>query len=176
MQSGTKLVLGVASLAIALGCVAWWYRFDSAHRATEFWGPKAAQLIVESEQIEMLTLGDRLESEAEPSQNSLAGQSIVSREDVSQVRGMVHLRHALTSDSNYVWNSAAAESINWAWALRYAEADRETYILLDRDFETAGSYAGPGSPVKPISCQPMAETLEAYFSSVLKALEADSAE
>ena len=55
-QSGTKLVVALGSLALVLGAASWWYRFESAHRATQFWGPAAAELILELGQVEALTL------------------------------------------------------------------------------------------------------------------------
>ena len=150
-------------LAVALGAFAWWNRYDSARRSTEFWGAEAAQLIVDSEQAELLELGPETEGEAE---ETFLGQQVLSRQDANAVRGMVHLRYALTSDSNYLWEQEAAEPAVWAWAIRFAEEDREIVVLLDEKFSVAGKYVSTDAPVTTLSCVPMTETLEAYFASV----------
>jgi hypothetical protein len=166
-QSGTKLVVVLGSLALALSVVSWWYRFESAHRMTQFWGPEAAELIVESGQVE--ALGLQLVAEGEERGVELLPQldgayAVVSRLDLTDAPGMVHLRHAITSDSSYVWSQTAPAPDAWRWALRFYDADRQLLVLLTADLATLGKSTTDFSPVEVISCQPMAETLQQYFT------------
>lgn len=168
-RSGTKLVVALASLALVLGVASWWYRFESAHRASQFWGPEAAELIVEPGQVEALTLQPAAEGEqgAADLLPQLGGEYVVvSRLDFTGARGAVHLRHALTSDSNYVWDQSAAAPAEWRWALRFHDADRQLLVLFTADLATLGKLAADSPSVEAISCQPMAETLQSYFTAL----------
>ncbi len=173
-QSGSKLVVVLGSLALALAAASWWYRFESAHRSTQFWGPEAAQLIVEPGPVEALGLQSSAEGEKRAA--DLLPQlgdayAVVSRLDLTNAPGMVHLRHALTSDSNYVWGQSAAAPAAWRWALRFQDpgfqdADRQLLVLFTADLATLGKSATNSSPAEVISCQPMAETLQQYFTAL----------
>jgi hypothetical protein len=168
-QSGTKLVVALASLALALGVTSWWYRYESAHRATQFWGSAVAELIVESGPVEAFTLQPAGEGEppAEDLLPQLGGEyAVVARLDLTKARGTVHLRHALTSDSNYVWNQAAATPATWRWALRFHDAERQVLVLFTADLATLGKSATGSPSVEAISCEPMAETLRQYFAAI----------
>ena len=168
-QSGSKLVVVLGSLALVLAAASWWYRFESAHRSTQFWGPEAAQLIVEPGQVEALSLqpaakGEKRAADLLPQLGD--AYTVVSRLDLTNARGMVHLRHALTSDSNYVWSQSAAAPAAWRWALRFQAADRQLLVLFTADLATLGKSATGSPRLEVISCQPMAETLQQYFTAL----------
>ena len=162
--SGSKLVVTLGCLAFALGLASWWYRFESAHRATQFWGSEAASLIVEPGSVEAIGLqaqNGRTGGEWIP---QLEGYLIVSRTDLSDARGMVHLRHALVTDTNYLWNETAMPTVLWRWALQFQEADDSVLVLFSTDLATLGKLTSDSPTVEVISCQPMAETLKQYFA------------
>jgi hypothetical protein len=168
-SSGSKLVLALGSLAVALGVFSWWYRYESAHRATQFWGPTAAELIVEPGQVEALTL--LAASEGEPQAGEVLpqlgdGYVVAARLDLAQARGLVHLRHALTSDGNYAWDQPSAELAKWRWALRFHDADQELLVLFTADLATLGKSTSASPAIETISCQPMAATLRQYFAAL----------
>lgn len=163
MQSGTKLVLLLSSLALALGVVSWWNRYSSAHRATEFWGPENARLIVEPGEVEALLLAEDKESEVSNPASPLAGYSVDSRADVSKAPGLAHLRFALTSDSNYTWGEQPGRVGPWKWAFRFSGEAGSVLVFFTEDFETLGKLAEQSSSVEVVSCEPMAETLREYF-------------
>ncbi len=168
-QSGSKLVVVLGSLALALAAASWRYRFETAHRSTQFWCPEAAQLIVEPGQVVALGLQSSAEGEKRAADLlPLLGDAytVVSRLDLTNAPGMVHLRHALTSDSNYVWGQSAAAPAAWRWALRFQDADRQLLVLFTADLATLGKSATNSSPAEVISCQPMAETLQQYFTAL----------
>jgi hypothetical protein len=167
--SGTKLVVALATLALALGAGSWWYRYQSAHRATQFWGPASAELIVEPGQVEALTLQPA--TEGEPRQAGLPPQlggeyAVAALLDLTNARGTVHLRHALTSDSNYVWSPSAITPAKWRWALRFHNAEHQLLVLFTADLATIGKSTTDSPAVEAISCEPMAETLRQYFAAL----------
>jgi hypothetical protein len=167
--SGTKLVVALATVALALGAGSWWYRYQSAHRATQFWGPASAELIVEPGQVEALTLQPA--TEGEPRQAGLPPQlggeyAVAALLDLTNARGTVHLRHALTSDGNYVWNQPAAAPAKWRLALRFHDADQELLVLFTADLATLGKSTSASPAIEAISCQPMAATLRQYFTAL----------
>jgi len=166
-QSGTRLVVAIGGLALALGVVSWWYRFESAHRATQFWGPAAAELIAERSDV----LGLKLELAPEPVDGVPSGDWISLsphdyetplRKDLTDAPGMVHLRHALLTDSNYLWMKRPEVPDTWRWVLRFSQGDRYVLILLSDDLARLGKSMN-SSPIEMISCQPMTATLREYF-------------
>jgi hypothetical protein len=166
--SGSKLVVALVSLAVALGVFSWWHRYESAHRTTQFWGPEAAELILEPGPVEALTLQPAAEGELPPTDLPLlldGEYTVAASLDLTKARGTVHLRHALTSDSNYVWDQATTTPDTWRWALRFHDADRQLLVLFTADLETLGKSAD-GTKLETISCQPMAETLQSYFEAI----------
>lgn len=168
-QSGTKLVVALGMLALAFGVGSWWYRFESAHRTTQFWGPEGAELIVEPGQVIAFRLQPLIgeESEEEKLLPQLSGEYAVdSRFDLTKAPGLVHLRHALTSDSNYIWEESAPAPSTWRWALQFGDADQPLLVLLTDDLATIGKLAGGSSSLAVISCRPMAETLQQYFQEL----------
>jgi len=151
-NSGTKLVVALASLAFLLGATSWWYRYEAAHRASQFWGPEASRLIAEAEGFEVITWM--------PEENEL-------RKDLSSARGQAHLRHALMSDRNYVWNkSVDATGIEWRWTLRFHEGERQVLVKLSEDLEAIGKLDLIAGTVTALSCEPMTASLEQYFGAL----------
>jgi hypothetical protein len=150
-----------------LGAGSWWYRYQSAHRATQFWGPASAELIVEPGQVEALTLQHAAQPQSGQGLPQLGNEyAVTARQDLTKARGTVHLRHALASDSNYVWDQPAATPAKWRWALRFHDADRELLVLFTSDLATLGKATADSPSVEAISCEPMAETLRQYFAAL----------
>lgn len=169
-QSGTKLVVGLCGLALALGVIAWWYRFETAHRATQFWGSTAAELITESSHV----LGLKLKLASGPVDRDPNGGAVALssreyetpiRKDLTDARGMVHLRHALLSDSNYLWSEHPLAPDKWRWMLKFSQGDRYVRVLLNEDFVILGKMVNSSS-IETVSCQPMAESLREYFRAL----------
>ena len=170
-QSGTKLVLVLVGLALLLGLVSWWYRYEEAHRASQFWGPEASRLIAESEGLELTTWdpGPPVGFSNRPSRVQNAPP-----QDLSQARGQVHLRHAFLSDHNYVWGDPLDTSmIDWRWTLRFYEGEKHVGVLLSKEMKAIGKYdltkepTARGEPVVvAYSCEPMSESLKQYFGAL----------
>ncbi|MCA9229113.1 MAG: hypothetical protein KDA57_00565 [Planctomycetales bacterium] len=168
-QSGTKLVLGLACLAVAAGVASWSYRYGATHRATQFWGGEVAPLIARPSQAEFSAL--RLADDAEPAADTIdLGRLYVAEHprEITDLRGMVHFRHALMSDGNYLWTEQpAAQNVAWRWCLRFYDEEAQARIVLDAELATIGLVADAESgQLKVVSCRPMAETLQDYFGKL----------
>lgn len=151
-NSGTKLVLALVGVALALGVTSWWYRYEAAHRVSQFWGPEASRLIAESEGFEVVRQG--------------SGKAEIHK-DLSHARGQAHLRHALMSDRNYVWDEPLEPSgIGWGWTLRFYEGEREALVKLSEDLQAIGKVDSTSDSVKALSCEPMTASLEQYFEAL----------
>jgi hypothetical protein len=163
-QSGTRLVVGVMASALALCGGAWWYQYATIHRAADFWGPQAAQLIARPSRAS----GQRLEANA--GRNLADDLSATTGEpiDLTQGRGMVHLRNALLKASNYDWDETpSADKIAWQWILRLEEGDEKVLVLFSDDFATIANYSPQLQSLKLASSRPMAESLREFFASIV---------
>jgi len=172
-QSGTKLVVGLAGLALAAGLASWSYQYEATHQSTRFWGRKASSLIARPSEVEFfrLELADAGADAGEDSSLKLdLGRPYLGRQTrkLTKERGMVHFRHALMTDGNYEWSSQPEPSeINWRWCLRFHDEQFQALVVLAEDLATIGLVEeGSSPPVRTLACQPMAETLRDYFQGV----------
>ena len=162
-NSGTKLVLLLVCGALLLGSVSWWYRYEAAHRASQFWGAEASRLIAESEGLEGLTF-EPMGGEA---LSTLGWGSPGESTDLSKVRGQAHLRHALLSDRNYLWSEPIdGEAQKWGWCFRFHEGQRVVYVVLSADLKAIGKYEPTSNSIAGFSCEPMTASLQQYLSAL----------
>lgn len=171
-NSGTKLVILLVGGAILLGSVSWWYRYGAAHRASQFWGATASRLLAESEGLEGLRF------------DPLTGETVIGSgwaslgeaTDLSKVRGQAHLRHALLSDRNYVWDQPIdLASQDWSWCFRFYEGPFEAFVLISDDLGAIGKFEPANNSVTGYSCAPLAASLDSYLGSLKLSQTADSA-
>lgn len=143
-RPGSLLVLGLLGLAVGLASFAVWFQRTQTVRCLSLFGPEIATAIQAAPRVEAWRLSSSVDGE---------GVVATSRADVSQARGLVHLRHGLVEDANYRWSPAAAgrrPSDSWDVALAFyptADAARPQAILaFDLDGEGAVTAVGrPGS-------------------------------
>lgn len=162
-NSGTKIVLLLVCGALLLGSVSWWYRYAAAHRASQFWGAEASRLIAESEGLEAMVF-EPIGSEALA---TLGWASLGEPSDLSKARGQAHLRHALLSDGNYLWDKAIDPgSQQWRWCFRFHENKRDAYVVISDDLKAIGKFEPTTKSVQGFLCEPMTDSLESYFSAL----------
>jgi hypothetical protein len=123
----------LAAGVLAAGA-SWWFRFAATHQAARFWGPEAAQLIRDAEQVDLLAL----EQTGGPVSDSLltvAGVPwrIAGSHDVSQAPGLTHLRNALLEDRSFDWPAQDAPAgIEWTHGLRFRAGPAPPLVIPRR--------------------------------------------
>ena len=94
--TGTWIVGGMIALAAALAVFAVWYQWGQTRRCLAFYGSEVAHRIQAAPRVELWWLDDAgVTVRPEPER----------RIDVSQARGLVHLRRGLVEDANFAWDS-----------------------------------------------------------------------
>jgi hypothetical protein len=141
-KSGKMLILGVLVVALAAAAAAWWFRYSATHKAAELWGSQAAVLIRDAPRV-------TLRSDAASTDEEGASETDVAR-DISQAKGLTHLRNALLEDGSYDWTAKRPADTNWAKSLvfeRSEGAEPRVVILFSPDFKWAanGSAADPAT-------------------------------
>jgi len=180
-QSGTKLVLILAGLALTAGVTSWLYRYEAAHQATTFWGVEAARLIAQPAEAEVFVL-------TVPGAEGIAEEGVElldlgrkyqpgEAKGLTNARGMVHLRHALMSDGSYEWDAPVdPATVDWGWCLRFFDGEREVLVVLSEDLAVIGQVVvGGQTAVEAYSCRPLTESLQVYFTD-LSLLDASTEE
>jgi len=113
-RPGTLLVLGILALAAGLASFAVWFQWSQTKRCLAFFGPQVAAAIQAAPRVEVWRVGP----------SGASGTLVATaRADVSQSRGLVHLRHGLVEDSNYEWSAAAARRSPASWDVALAFFD-----------------------------------------------------
>lgn len=139
---GKVVVLGIFGVAILLAAFAWWWNLRQNGRASQLWGRDNIRLMRLAKQVELWELApadaptissservERLIVDGTPYQ-------ILSRRNISQARGLVHARHALTEDASYDWTqpggSAGSDNTDsWRLAVRFQEDEQTATLLID---------------------------------------------
>jgi hypothetical protein len=87
-------------LAVALGLAAFavWFQWRQTRRCLDFLGPETAARIQSAPRVELWELDGRT---SEPRR----------RLDVSDARGLVHLRRGLVEDGNFAWGAVPAHAV-----------------------------------------------------------------
>jgi hypothetical protein len=89
--TGKYLIIGVFAVALTAAAMSWWIRYDTTHRAAEFWGAEASTLIRDAPHVSLVVNPQK------------SDKKII---DVSHARGLLHLRSALLEDHSFVWTEA----------------------------------------------------------------------
>lgn len=169
MQSGSKVVLGIFGLAIVAATLSWWYRFETAHESTKFWGPHFALLIVEPSDVTAF----RLVKSDEGSYPILEEKyTRTDTKSLTDAPGMTHLRTSIAHDRNYLWEKTV-QADEWKYGLQFEADGRSATVLLNDDFTVLGRLNRRGDDLRAVDCTPMAKTLEKYFEGV-EAFEAEN--
>ena len=165
---GRTVVVGIFVLAILMAGGAWWRRLQESRHAAAYWGEQGAPLVVGNTKMEFLVLGDA--AAQDQSGGSIAGRPIAQVFDLSEQRGVVHLRYALTQDANFEWNNMRDEPLDadreWAYALRFSDDARQLAVLLSSDLATLGKVDADAGQVKVIPCPHLATKLKRYLTDV----------
>jgi len=173
-HSGRKVVLAIGLIALVLGGTGWFYRYHTTHRAAQFWGSTAAMLIRGPSSVVVFELKPIEENSKKSSDLPIKAADYFRRrsQDISDARGLVHLRNALSLDRNFDWEASDSHSEeNWVLGIAFSEGEDQQTILFSVDFlQMARVVPGEDQSQVPelrrISCAPMARSLTTYFESL----------
>lgn len=169
--SGRIAILAAIGFAVAMTGGAWWYQYRASRQAAAFWGTRDATLLVRSDHVALVELGDRLaENQAE---ETVAGRSMAASHDLSGQPGLVHLRHAFTQDANVEWDgrrtAPAGESGPWAYALVFSTGGERLVVLLSEQLDALGRLRespGHDAAVDVVPCPRLAGPVRKYLTDV----------
>src|SRR5436305_4957905 len=127
---GKLIVLGILLLAVALAVGNMVFQTYASGRAVSHWGADAARLILTASHVDILKLEPAGASSVANAEyvDAFGGRrfEIVQEIDISQARGVLHLRRALVADNLYQWQPRLETPPNWRewrYALRFREGD-----------------------------------------------------
>jgi hypothetical protein len=150
-KSGKLLILAVFAVGLAAAAASWWFRYAATHRAAEFWGPTAVRLIRDAPRVTLRT-------------DSTQDEPL----DISDHKGITHLRNALLEDRSYDWTAVGLPDTDWANSLvfeRSEGAEPRVVVLFSPDFQWAANGSAGDPADHAISTQPIADGLAKFFAS-----------
>ena len=157
-SSGKRLILGVFVVALAAAAASWWYRYAGTHRAAQFWGPQAAELIRDAPRVTLRSDDPAIEG------NNPADLP----RDISSAHGLIHLRTALLQDESYDWSAKGPADSNWSSSLVFEEtegAEPRVVILFSPDFHWAANGSADDPAANAVATGPiLAKGLHEFFA------------
>ncbi len=159
-------MLSTFAIGFAMAGGAWWYNYQQSRLAAEFWGRQNASLLVGNSEVTLLELG-------EPDAAGVAKRETVREIDLTDKKGLVHLRHSLTYDANFVWEKRRHEPLGdgdaWTYAMRFSRGNAKLEVLFASDFQQLGRVvdASAAEPtVDVLRCPRLGPVLLAYLAEV----------
>jgi hypothetical protein len=143
-KSGKRLILGVLAFGLVAAAASWWFRYSATHHAAQFWGPQSVELIRDAKHV---TLRSDI-----PSADGAGGDEADVPRDISNAKGLTHLRSALLEDANYDWNAAGPPDTNWSNSPAFAAAEGSeprAVVLFSPDYKWISSGTAP-DPTKSV--------------------------
>jgi len=116
---GTLLVVGLLGLGLVAAGTGIWFQWQQTRRCLSFYGVENAASISRAPQVELWLL-------AQAAGDSHTGRLRASRRlDISEAKGLVHLRRGLVEDANFAWAAATPDGPQpdaaWDIALVFAQ-------------------------------------------------------
>lgn len=165
-HSGKLLIAAMLGAGVLAAGASWWFRYSATHRAARFWGPEAATLIRDAPQVDLLEL-DQADDPASDSLLTVNGISwrVVRSQEISQARGLTHLRNALLEDRSFDWPAHVVPAQTaWTHGLRFRDGSAPPLVILfSSDFGLAAACLASASASRAVSCEPIAEGLKQVF-------------
>lgn len=164
---GRTLVLGIFGVALVMAVGGWWFRYEASRHAAAFWGAEGARVLSGESAVELLVLGD---SDEQAADQSIAGRPVSDKFDLSEKRGLIHLRYALTQDADFDWDEVkstpAPAGPEWRYAMRFSLDDDRLDVLFTEDFAKLGKLTDDGEQIDVLPCPRLAPSIEHYLSDV----------
>jgi len=138
--TGSWIVGGMIGLGVALAVFAIAFQRGQTRRCLSFYGSEAAHRVQTAPRVELWRLGPGMPQLPPPADR---------RTDISQARGLVHLRRGLVEDANFAWDAPAPAGPAPVFALAFfdqpAAAEPDTVVLIRLD-ASGGALEVAGRP------------------------------
>jgi hypothetical protein len=133
------LAAGLAAAAAAI-----WNQYRQTRRALEFWGSEVVTLIGSAPSVELIRLSSRVE--AAPADESNQPPSL----DISGARGLVHFRHSLLEDDDFIWDAPPPnpDPSGWDFQVRFSDGSNRVDVVFDLTANVAANLASPDRTVR----------------------------
>ena len=152
-NTGKLVVLGIFFVAFGAAAFSMLYRFQATRRILQFWGAENVALVMGSPVVEAFRFG----SEGQE-------QAVAEQVDISETRGLVHMRQALLEDRSFGWDEPARrDEPVWSYGLRFRDGASSVMLEFSSDFRWAGLAGSPSI----VSTAPIAEGLATAFAEHL---------
>jgi hypothetical protein len=161
-SSGKLLIAAMLLAALAAAAASWWFRYSATHRTVEFWGPEAAVLLRDAPHVALRSYDQGTNTDVTSAKST--------SHDISNARGLVHLRTALLEDSSYDWSAKTAVDSDWKSSLVFevtAGAEPRLVILFSPDFNWAANGSSDAMPQPVVCCKPISDGLKTFFNEIL---------
>lgn len=162
-NSSGKLLIAVMLLAaVAAAAASWWFRYSATHKTVEFWGPQAAVLLRDAPHVVLRSYDQGTNTDVTSAKSA--------SHDISDARGLVHLRTALLEDGSYDWTAKTGVDSNWTSSLVFetaAGAEPRLVILFSPDFNWAANGSSDANPRPVVCCKPISDGLKTFFNEIL---------
>jgi hypothetical protein len=165
------VIIGIFVAAVSAAAASWLFRYNATHRATEFWGPEAAQLIRDAPVVEFSELEHVQDADGELTRIASAG-------DVTSSPGLTHLRNALLEDRSFEWPPEAPNGEQqWKYSLWFRRLagqstdntdDVDLVIWFSNDFHWAEKVLPGAVTDRVISVQPISKGLRKMFDEFIQ--------
>ncbi|HIN55294.1 MAG TPA: hypothetical protein EYM79_13380 [Planctomycetes bacterium] len=165
MIQGKYVIFMIFGTALAMAVFAWQFRISEGDDVLDYWGIESANLLRHANRVEFLKL-DSAEAADPDSTLTINGtqQRIVSVEDISSRKGLIHARHMFIVDHTYLWEESPPENIqNWLFAMRFSDGDKQVTLA----FHSQSHAVQMLNNNKPLIMGPMFDNLLYYLTPLL---------
>ena len=165
MIQGKYVIFMIFGTALAMAVFAWQFRISEGDDVLDYWGIESANLLRHANRVEFLRL-DSAEAADPASTLTINGtqQRIVSVEDISSRKGLIHARHMFIVDHTYLWEESPPENIqNWLFAMRFSDGDKQVTLA----FHSQSHAVQMLNNNKPLIMGPMFDNLLYYLTPLL---------
>jgi len=165
MIQGKYVIFMIFGTALAMAVFAWQFRISEGDDVLDYWGIESANLLRHANRVEFLKL-DSAEAADPDSTLTINGtqQRIVSVEDISSRKGLIHARHMFIVDHTYLWEESPPENIrHWLFAMRFSDGDKQVTLA----FHSQSHAVQMLNNNKPLIMGPMFDNLLYYLTPLL---------
>jgi hypothetical protein len=178
MNQGKIVVAIAVVLGICAGLAGYWWNYRIGHRALAFWGQETSRLVRLAPKVEYLSVTPADSPDA-PNVRETKGMlkiggvlSMLLRQvDLSQARGLIHLRNAILSDDQFDWNNSSVPEVEIRHALRFTDNNGVSATLY---FDLENKVAFNDRDQENIHLGPLAKSLEQFLARELPRAEKEA--